>query len=396
MIKKVSFKNYKSFQELQEIEIKPITILIGKNSSGKSAITKLPTLIDVSLSGKIEEPLLYSNKDVELGAEFRDLIYGRQIGSLELTLESETDKFSVEVTSGVKDNDLPKIRRWILNDEINLIYDDSKKNYFDEVKQNEEKYIFNGFVLLNRDDLNLYKRNISLKSNYIGPFRETPKRSYNIISKIRNYEIGSKGQNAYQILIYDFIHNNGVLLDKVNEWYSVNFDGWKININTDSKPDYRVELVRENPLFTINLADVGQGISQSLPLIISSLIKRDEEVLTIIEQPELHLHPAAHGNLAELFANSTKETNNKFLIETHSNTFILRLRRLIAEQKLDKESVIIYSIEYDNENNRSFIKPIEIKDLGEVTYWPENVFTESLDESIAIRKAQLNSEKNEN
>lgn len=396
MINKISFRNYKSFQELQEIEIRPITILIGKNSSGKSAIAKLPTLIDVSLSGQYEEPLLYVNKDVELGAEFRDLIYGRQIGSLDLTLESSTDKLFVEVTSGVKDNDLPKIRKWKLNEEINLSYDDGEKIYFDEIFKKKEDYKFNGFVLQGRDDLNLTKRDITLKTNYIGPFRETPKRSYNIIRKIRNHNIGSNGQNAYQILIYDFVYNNGELLEKVNKWYSANFDGWKIHIDNTSKPDYRIELIRENPNFSVNLVDVGQGISQSLPLIISSLLEREEEVLTIIEQPELHLHPAAHGNLAELFTTSVATTNNRFLIETHSNTFILRLRRLIAENILDKDSIIIYSVEYDNHNNRSFLKSINLNDLGEVDYWPENVFAENLDETIAIRKAQLKSIKNEN
>jgi predicted ATPase len=141
MINKISFRNYKSFQELQEIEIKPITILIGKNSSGKSAIAKLPTLIDVSLSGQYEEPLLYVNKDVELGAEFRDLIYGRQIGSLDLTLESKTDTLFVEVTSGVKDNDLPKIRKW------KLIYHMTMEKKFTLMKFHKKKGIISLMVL---------------------------------------------------------------------------------------------------------------------------------------------------------------------------------------------------------------------------------------------------------
>ena len=95
MINKIFFKNYKSFKEKQELELKPITILIGKNSSGKSAVAKLPTLIEGSLSGKFEDPLLTTNNDVELGAEFRDLVHGREIGSLEFVLESIESKLMV-------------------------------------------------------------------------------------------------------------------------------------------------------------------------------------------------------------------------------------------------------------------------------------------------------------
>ena len=51
--------------------------------------------------------------------------------------------------------------------------------------------------------------------------------------------------------------------------------------------------------------------------------------LTIIEEPELHLHPSAHGDLAERFAESLKDKNKRYLIETHSENFILRKSRRV-------------------------------------------------------------------
>ncbi len=74
-IQSVSFQNYKAFSTEQKIEIKPITILIGKNSSGKSAIAKLFTLFENSLTSAIDEPLHISNNGVKLGGEFRDIVY---------------------------------------------------------------------------------------------------------------------------------------------------------------------------------------------------------------------------------------------------------------------------------------------------------------------------------
>lgn len=406
MINQIHFKNYKSFKDLQKLELKPLTILIGKNSSGKSAVAKLPTMIEGSLSGKFEEPLLVVNEGIELGAEFRDLVYGREIGSLEFTLKTDSNSLTVEVTSGLKDSEFPRIRKWKLNEELQLNYDDKKRNYFND--DNDSNYIcaFFGFELEQMYDADkdgssetvpsLKEKGITLKTNYVGPFRQVPDRTYNITGPSRPNKIGAKGENAYQMLISDFLYNKGELLKKVSDWYKINFDGWGIDINTTSKPDYKVELTRENPKFNVNIRDVGEGMSQALPLVVCAFLNYQDETLTIIEQPELHLHPAAHGSLAELFASAIKENSHHFLIETHSQNFILRLRRMIAEGKLNKDSVVIYSVEYEEENNTSILKKITITDDGAVSYWPENVFSETLDETVAIRTAQIKKERNGN
>ncbi len=74
-IKSISFENYKAFSEQQTMQLKPITVLIGKNSSGKSSIAKLFTLLENSLMGDIDEPLLLKNNGVELGVEFDNLFF---------------------------------------------------------------------------------------------------------------------------------------------------------------------------------------------------------------------------------------------------------------------------------------------------------------------------------
>lgn len=400
MINKIYFKNYKSFKDKQELELKPITILIGKNSSGKSAVAKLPTLIEGSLSGNFEDPLLTTNNEVELGAEFRDLVHGREIGSLEFTLESLENKLTVEVASGIKESDLPRIRKWVLNDEFDFKYDDLNKSYYNEINEGDFNCAFSGFNLellfdkskdgSSEDVIDLRDKGITLKTNYIGPFRETPNRTYSSIGNSKTQKVGNKGENAYQILISDYLYNDSKLLNKVSEWYRNNFDGWSIEINTQSKPDYKVELSRAKPQFNVNIRDVGQGMSQALPLVVSAFLNQKEEVLTIIEQPELHLHPAAHGDLAELFAESTKKSKSKFLIETHSPNLILRLRRLIAEKKFNTEDLKIYTVNYDPISNTSKLDEVIVTSQGDVENWPENIFNESLDEIIGITKAQQN------
>ena len=389
MINKIYFKNYKSFKNEQCLEIKPLTIIIGKNSSGKSAVVKLPTLIEGSLSGDFQDPVMVTNGGVELGAEFRDLIYGRQVGSLSLTLEDSGNKLYAEIASGYGKSDLPKIRTWMYNKEIDLKFNDKEGTY--QYKNQNIKIKFNGFNIdenfIIKYELTIQKFN--LDTNYIGPFRDVPQRTYNSMGNRVTKKIGIKGEHTYKLLISDYLYNDSKLLTQVSNWYKENFDGWGLQINSRSLPDYKIELFRENPDFSINIRDVGEGMSQVLPLVVSAFIKHDKDVLTIMEQPELHLHPAAHGNLAELFANSSKKLNTKFLIETHSHNFVLRIRRLIAEGNFNKDNVALYFVDYDSLKNTSKLVKIDISSKGEVSYWPENIFSETLDETIAIRTAQL-------
>lgn len=138
----------------------------------------------------------------------------------------------------------------------------------------------------------------------------------------------------------------------------------------------------------VNLVDVGQGISQSLPVVTQALMDRRGRI-DIVEQPELHLHPAAHGSMASLMVESAlNNKNSKYLIETHSENFILRIRRLVAEGKIPKKMVNIYWINYDTEQNAAFLEQIKLDDNGEVDFWPEGVFSEAFEEVKAIRKAQ--------
>lgn len=82
------------------------------------------------------------------------------------------------------------------------------------------------------------------------------------------------------------------------------------------------------------------------------------------------------------------------MIETHSENFILRLRRLIAERKYDfftEEKIKIYYINYNEQNNESILEEVFVDSNGNVKNWPKKIFSESLDELIAIKNAQKQS-----
>lgn len=396
MIDKIEFKNFKVFNKEQTFELKPITILIGKNSSGKSALAKLPTLISESLNGKLEEPFSWENDGVVLGSNYSDLNYCKEsTGLFKFKLQS-TSKiyFSIEIQFGK--NNL-YVNYWNLNDKFILKYDLSSKQYHLNIDNKLHKCVFKGFRLAEIEGFDGNIPNLDdfvFEFDYISSYRIQPNFIDEDQPKEKNIKkIGLDGKFAYEILINDLLNSESKLLNEVSNWYKENFEGWGINIDNDvTRNKFYFELKRETPsLFKTSLDNVGQGISQTLPLITKSFIPEDKPTLTIIEEPELHLHPSAHGHLAERFAESLIDKNKRYLIETHSENFILRLRRLIAEKKFDyftEDDIRIYYVEYGSETNDSNLRNVYVSKLGDVENWPSKVFSESLDELIAIKNAQ--------
>lgn len=397
MINKISFRNFKLFNKDQELELKPITILIGKNSSGKSALAKLPTLISESLNGATEVPFSWENDGVILGSNYSDLNHGKETTGL-FKFKLTNDKgafFSIDVQFGK--NSL-YISYWNFNDDFILKYDLVSKNYFLNKDENKlYKCNFSGFQLIEIVDAAIDIPNLDefkFKFDYICSYRIQPDKIIEDQPKEKRIEkVGIDGKYAYEILINDLLYSDSKLLKQVSEWYKKSFEGWGISIDNDvTRNKFYFELRRETPaLFKTSLNNVGQGISQTLPLVTKSFIYEDIPTLTIIEEPELHLHPSAHGDLAERFAESLEDKNKKYLIETHSENFILRLRRLIAEQKFDyftENDIAIYYVEYDDNINESNLRQVLVSKLGDVKNWPKKVFSESLDELIAIKNAQ--------
>ena len=405
MINNISFTNYKSFKAEQTLELKPITIIIGKNSSGKSAIAKLPVFIENSLHNVMDEPYTLEYNDVQFGGDYRDVFFERIPNAvLEFKIVSDSgDTLIVKIVSDFEKNTIPTIISWQYNRTTNLIYNPADGKYTNLVDKKVYKINFDGFepstvIDENGEEVSLYvpTGNLRSKTDYIGPFRvyANTMRTFQVRSLRNITSVGVNGEDAYTILGVESLKSKSDLIESVSNWYKENFDGWGIHVNSDLQPHYSIELTREDRKFNVNIADVGQGMSQALPLIVSAFLPNSEQ-LTIIEQPELHLHPAAHGNLAELFAKSAINFNKKYLIETHSQNFVLRLRRLIAEGEFSSSDLRIYWVDYDGESNSSSLKTIEVNEFGEVEFWPPNIFSETLDETLAMRTAQ-NQRKNAN
>ena len=111
------------------------------------------------------------------------------------------------------------------------------------------------------------------------------------------------------------------------------------------------------------ISDYGFGVSQCLPILVQGAIMAPQTTL-MVEQPEAQLHPTAQLELGSFFADLWNQRQVGSIIETHSDNILLRLRRLIARGDLSHEDVSVAFFTFDEEANMPTVKNLEINEDG--------------------------------
>jgi hypothetical protein len=131
----------------------------------------------------------------------------------------------------------------------------------------------------------------------------------------------------------------------------------------------------------LNLIDVGYGVSQSLPIIVQSLISKREGML-LMQQPEVHLHPRAQAALGTFFAQLANTKRLQFVIETHSDYLVDRVRQEVAKGTLKPGLVTI--LFFEKKNGHSKIHPISVDQEGNVLDAPPGYRQFFLEEEMKL------------
>jgi predicted ATPase len=147
---------------------------------------------------------------------------------------------------------------------------------------------------------------------------------------------------------------------------------------------YQVLVRRSVTTAEVLLTDVGFGISQILPVIVLCFYVPEGSVV-ILEQPEIHLHPAVQAGLADVLIDAIKLRRIQVLVESHSEHLLQRLQRRIAEEQLDAENVALYFCEPVGDHNR--LTPLRVNKLGFISNWPQGFFGQPLEETVAMTRA---------
>lgn len=244
------------------------------------------------------------------------------------------------------------------------------------------------------EDLSLAVETLFQRVSYLGPLRAHPRRQY-IWSGETPPDVGIEGENwmsAYLSSAGRMI-SPGMGPQKAKNarpfWEIIG--RWMKDIGLvydfEAKPvakgarEYRVQ-VKVNPRAEwVSVPDVGFGVSQFMPVLVQCFYAPANSII-VIEQPELHLHPAIQQNLADLLIEviqsreDGKSRNIQLIIESHSEHFLGRLQRRIAEEKIRPNDVAAYFFS-QNQAGKHEARPLEVDRYGNIGNWPPNFFGDS-------------------
>ncbi|MER5643870.1 DUF3696 domain-containing protein [Streptosporangium sp. NPDC002524] len=412
-----SVENYRCFPTPQEVELRPITVVLGKNNSGKSALVRAPLVLSTGIRTDSSLPLDLDQLGDTVPA-FPDLIYGtRPHGAVRVRMGFEGDgaeSYGLDATvQNISEWQTQVVSKLTLRvgsetARYEWLHDDvawaEKRPYvftMDGYENIHHMFHFRGLLPDNalisqirstkepseairriRDDFD--------RIRYLGPYRQRPDRLYRIPSRVAA-EVGGSGEATLGILAHDIVRQQSSLIKKINEYLPENLPGWTLDVSNQGGGMHSVVFRSTfDDTLQVNLGDAGTGVAQVLPILVQramdAVAPPSHSVLEIIEEPELHLHPSAHALVADLLLASARESKVRFLVETHSETFLLRLRRRVAEGTTSPDSIAIYFVEHSGGSAQA--RRIEIDSLGNLDYWPRGVFSEDFEETRKLAAAQ--------
>jgi predicted ATPase len=218
---------------------------------------------------------------------------------------------------------------------------------------------------------------------YVGPLRHEPERYIEFSGDQADH---SAHKNP--ILTQLFKKNNGNLSKKVSRWLKKM--GIANGIQVDKIREGLGQILVESigTKFKANLVESGFGVSQILPILIEGLSssKRD---LVIVEQPELHLNPALQTSIAEFLVESSKN-GPSYVIETHSEHLLNRLKYLIRKGRISNDEVGVYFTEPSGSQFKATRVPVNADGSIPMDTWPKGFFDEAITEAFMFAGAKGN------
>ena len=167
---------------------------------------------------------------------------------------------------------------------------------------------------------------------------------------------------------------------------------FKVNQLSETRQEYEVKVRTKGSKDLVDLPDVGFGVSQVLPVLVQCFYAPPGSII-LMEQPEIHLHPNAQSALADVMIdviNSREDfadRNIQLIIETHSEHFLRRLQRRIAEDAVQQERVSAYFA--DVTKTPATLEPLRIDAFGNIQNWPDNFFGDEMGDITEQAKAAM-------
>ena len=234
--------------------------------------------------------------------------------------------------------------------------------------------------------------NLFLHVHYLGPTRVNPLRSYTWEGSHPEHP-GQWGDRAIDALLSARARNLKTLHEaeevpieqRVSYWLREMGLAYSFSLDWIGEKTYEVRIQKTSDSPPVTLADMGYGLTQFLPVLVLCYYSLDGSTL-ILEQPGIHLHPKVQSQLADLLIEVVNERNLQILVESHSEHFLNRLQRRIAEENITPDKTALYFCR--NDEGVSRIEKLKMDEFGNIANWPENFFGDEMGDLFAMTKAQ--------
>lgn len=430
-INRIALKNFKCFREL-DLTLPKITLLTGANSSGKSSV--LYGLLAPFQSREFPLYLSPNGKYVNMG-DFIEISFGNA-ESNEIRIDfsaqdAEGDKYEFKTGWIINpSNNLPKLNflqvtstlfevkaifnalngKYSVHLQIYFNNDSNARNYFN-VSKILVPLTRSGHISENNfSDFLTKRKRLEIKSielqietvdellddsegtknavvgniirmvlnfiqevdndiNFISSFRHQPERTYYQKAKSDN-KVGRFGEGYIdQILEWQdrkspkFAELGSIMTELTL------LEAISAQKLTGGRFEIRVQAQKDGPW--CSLADVGFGISQLLPIIVADLQLSSNSTL-LVAQPEIHLHPSVQATLGDYLVRRANETNKRYILETHSEYLLNRLRLAIVKGEIEPSDIAVYY--FSNLGSGSTTYPVEFTQDGQILGAPREFF----------------------
>lgn len=449
MINHLRIRNFRGWRDSGNVRLAPLTVLFGSNSAGKTSIPHLLLMLRQTVESSDRKRVLHLGDPstlVDLGA-YEEIVFqhdlqrtlGVDIGwktptplvvddplsgftfsssDLGFRLEIEADanrqpvvrELEYELTAADGQRLSAGMRREPSGsyDLVTAGYREVRRpgrawplphpTHFHGFPDEAIAYYQNTAFLA---DLTLRLQELLRSIHHVGPLRETPHRTY-LWSGEQHQHVGQRGERAVEAILAAgdrrFNWRPGQRLKPLQHLVAERLKAmglihaFEVRPIAEGRKEHEV-LVQTHPRMPqVKLTDVGFGVSQILPVIVECFVVPPDSVV-IFEQPEIHLHPKVQSDLADVFVDAIharedgKDRNVQFIVESHSEHFLRRLQRRIAEKTMDPEDAALYFVRTDRSEAR--ISELEVDRFGNITNWPHDFFGDEMADLVARSEAQV-------
>ena len=402
----ISVQGFKSLANESRIEIRPLTILSGANSSGKSSIIQPLLLMKQTLEASYDPgPLLLNGPNVSF-TSFDQLISRMQ-------KNSDCQEFSVEINHAtypmlkimfsLSENQTLEIREMIIKKGKHSLHltpaqrvDDLENpiltsrleeiGWSQEIKPSISIVRNRCFLEVNFKIKNVvaiyyeisstggfsvpYSKNL-LSMIHVPGLRDNPQRDYPRTATGPDFP--GTFENYVATIIADWQKKEDDRVKRLENMLTDLGLTWKIfaKVVNDTQIELQVGRLpeaRRGGDDLVSIADVGLGVSQVLPVLVALLVAEPGQ-LVYIEQPELHLHPRAQHALAKILAETAKR-GVKLVVETHSALLLRMVQTLVAQRDLDPDLVKLHWFSRSDEDGTTSIQSADLSKKGAFGDWP--------------------------